>query len=555
MQEKDVIQQEYVHRNSRSALELFDMICGNEGAEAANHFMFYMTGTEWKQRFEALIEILRNRYRNVDHLTRVKMLEFLTLLAIGLKSYLIHLRLVDIIGVDEIERSYLKVWNLLLESESADKDAANQLCSQLIASNAKQFEAEGISAASAESEAAILVGNKPSQYVRRVSKKITSSNFYQYSIEQKSSHEKTILGNDYGEFLQYTMWLGYSFQTTNPPLIKMIWDLDRPYWSNRLLEVVAEMERSGEKLDVEKTCSLAAMIVVEKACRLLRDWFLLSEGKEGYVCFQVNPIHNGNSDAMVSEAIFVYETLSKRLKGVPNVSFKLPGTRAGLLAARVLSQKGYSLTITLNFTTFQAMEFGKVFKESKALTSYVVVMNGRLAYPVRDELATLGQNSVPNASWFAGVEVTRHIFQKFYSSEQDGGLGLDREKVKILNASLRVYGEEIPDISEIWGTPLITIFPNVRRAYDMKKRTVPVDSVVHQTEVSVMEDLKKSELFRQAWYVPQDDESFKPDKVLTLTEKDDAAVLEWLPIQQTLGQFITEYQKLRDIIEGVLATK
>ncbi|MDX9810040.1 MAG: hypothetical protein RBT04_07835, partial [Sphaerochaetaceae bacterium] len=79
--------------------------------------------------------------------------------------------------------------------------------------------------------------------------------------------------------------------------------------------------------------------------------------------------------------------------------------------------------------------------------------------------------------------------------------------------------------------------------------------VGYTTETGVMEELKRSELFRQAWYAPQDDESFKPDKVLTLTEKDDAAVLEWLPIQQTLGQFITEYQKLRDIIEGVLATK
>ena len=71
MQEKDVIRQEYVLRNSRSALELFDMICGNEGAEAAHHFMFYMTGTEWKQRLEALIEIIRDCNRDVDHLARV----------------------------------------------------------------------------------------------------------------------------------------------------------------------------------------------------------------------------------------------------------------------------------------------------------------------------------------------------------------------------------------------------------------------------------------------------------------------------------------------------
>jgi hypothetical protein len=150
------------------------------------------------------------------------------------------------------------------------------------------------------------------------------------------------------------------------------------------------------------------------------------------------------------------------------------------------------------------------------------------------------------------VEVTRHIYQKFYSPEEEGGLGLDREKIKILNASLRVYDEDIPDISEIWGTPLITIFPNVRRAYDFNKRSVSALSVTMQTDTKVMKELRESELFRQAWWVPQDDEAFRPDIELTLTEKDEEAVLKWLPIKQTLDQFITEYRNLRNVVSDLL---
>lgn len=555
MQQIESIKNEYAIRSCRTKQELIRMISNGECAEAAHHFLFYMSAEEWKIQFAEILDITANQYRQDNCIIRGRFLEFLSLLAIGLKSYLPHIRLYNLLGDLEIGIAFQKVLDLILELEMMDKVVAEKLCSQFIELNTKQFEAEGVSSTSARSEAEILVGIRPSQYVRRITRKISSSNFYHYSVEQKSSKEKTILGNDYGEFLQYTMWLGYSFQTTNPPLIKMIWDLDREYWSRKLLKVIEEIENHGENLDLSRKCSLAALIVVEKGCRLLRDWFLLSEGKDGYVCFQVNPLHNGNSDAMVAEAVFVYETLSKRLGGVPNVSFKLPGTRAGLIAAGILGEKGYSLTITLNFTTFQAMEFGRVFQKTKALISYVVVMNGRLAYPVRDELAALDQEISSTSSWYAGVEVTRHIFKKFYRSPSDGGLGLDPEKIKILNASLRVYGEEIPDISSIWGTPLITIFPNVRRAYDLIKRFDSSDSISCQTDVSVMEDLKMSELFRQAWWVPQDDESFKPKTELTLNEKDEDAVLNWLPIKQTLQQFISEYHKLKEIVENLVIVK
>jgi hypothetical protein len=91
---------------------------------------------------------------------------------------------------------------------------------------------------------------------------------------------------------------------------------------------------------------------------------------------------------MVDEVSFVHAVMAQRLGNgyEPNISFKVPGTYAALLAAKAIGKMGISLTITLSFGVFQAMEFGKVFAVSTAAVNSVVIMNGRLAFPVRDQL-------------------------------------------------------------------------------------------------------------------------------------------------------------------------
>jgi transaldolase len=552
------IRDEYLEKEKWTVGQLFAMIEHSDSALCAHHFFFYMTNSSWKLHFGTLFDRLKTTYPTSDVIVRKNIIEFLTLLSIGLKSFLGHIHLRNTIGQQGIDAAFNEAIGLLLELEAQDPDIAKTLCEEIIATNTKQFVAEGVSSHSAESEASIIVGYKPSQYVQRLVKKIHSSNFFAYSLAQWNKPERTILGNDYGEFLQYSMWLGYSFQTTNPPLIKMIWDMDTQFWRAKLLQVMKGEFGSGDlehtPIDLGKACSLAALIVVEKSCRLLRDWFLFSEGKEGYVCYQVNPEKNGDAQAMVDEALFVHAVLMKRLGGIPNVSFKLPGTHAGLQAAQELGSKGFSLTITLNFTTFQAMEFAKVFKSSKALTSYIVVMNGRLSFPVRDELQSLDTEIDPKSSWLAGVEVARHIYGKLYTSAESGGLALDSGKIKLLNASLRIYGNEIPDISGIWGTGLITIFPNVRRAYDFQKRSDSTFSINDKTSDATFDDLCKSELFRQAWWVPGDPEKYKPIRALSLSPEDEEAVLEWTPIKDTLKQFNQEYNNLKVMVSEMLAS-
>jgi hypothetical protein len=158
-----------------------------------------------------------------------------------------------------------------------------------------------------------------------------------------------------------------------------------------------------------------------------------------------------------------------------------------------------------------------------------------------------------DAARWAGVEVARKAARTLYGSE----LGTDGGKVKIMIASLRIYegaeGGWIPDVSELWGIPLITVFPNVRRAFDAVERNARPGAVKDTTPGDAMETMAKSTIFRQAWWLPGDGDDFCPDPVLTLETEDDDAVLAWAPVRQTFDQFIDFYRQMGEAVSARIA--
>ena len=199
---------------------------------------------------------------------------------------------------------------------------------------------------------------------------------------------------------------------------------------------------------------------------------------------------------------------------------------------------------------FQELGFGKVLKEGHALVSYLALMNGRMAYPVRDDLKAHGVAGGVDAARWAGVEVARKSYHGLYDAVDRGGLGIDPARVKLLIASLRIYGDWLPDISEVWGCPVITIFPNVRRTWDSHAREFDGSSVLGITPAEDMEIMLESEVFRQAWWMPGDPEELRPARELTLEEKDAEAVLAWPPVAATLGQFIDLYDQMGKMVQA-----
>jgi hypothetical protein len=302
--------------------------------------------------------------------------------------------------------------------------------------------------------------------------------------------------------------------------------------------------------------------------RQLRPIFLLTGGGMGCVCLQVNPHKHDDAERMAEDALYIYETLRERQGGVPNIVFKLPGTLGGLKACHTLTQRGVGVTITVDFGMFQHISFAEAIQAGQSLYSNLVEMSGRLAYPVRDELLNkldelakhgIDESQAREAAAWAGIAVVKRLTDLLQQK------GYDLGQVKPLVASLRIYEGDayeglpnpFPDMTEILGTSILSVFPNVRRAFDSQAEiSFAPQQVEELVPQEALETLTHSEIFKQAYYVsdrdwvPDEDERFKPDYELTL--EDEAATFAWPPVYNTLSGFSDSYDTF---VERILVRK
>jgi hypothetical protein len=187
-----------------------------------------------------------------------------------------------------------------------------------------------------------------------------------------------------------------------------------------------------------------------------------------------------------------------------------------------------------------------------------------LAYPVRDELLAkmdalaaegIDEAAAREAAAWSGVAVVKRVHRLL--EEQ----GRDLRRFKPLIASLRVYEGEgydglpsaFPDMTEILGTSLLSVFPNVRRAFDARPGLeLEPERIAEPVPEEALQILQHSEIFKQAYYVAdtewvrEEDERFRPDRELAL--EDEEAVFAWPPVHATLTQFMDAYDGFVDRI-------
>lgn len=551
------IQQERARQQVVTPDEVYQRISSGEIVRAVGNLLFHTGPVGLGKKLEVVLDKVSKAYMRGHIGLQMHILDFLVRLSIGLRSFLPHWIILKELDADAVADIAQRVSNALSKLIEVEGKAPVKVAARLRQETIARLKAEGISD---DTEAAAmadrLMGDSLTDYVCNIISELQSSNLIKVAESRLRGETQTQLGNDYAAFLQYVIWLGGSFVTTNPVLVKLAWEIDPELWNKQVEDLIAtrytpdqlrELLKGPQgELDaaIETINSMVTMAVVEENCRLLRDIFLVTEGREGYVSLQVNPKNHSDSKQMITEAKNLYAHLQERLGGVPNVVFKLPATAAGKCAAKELTSEGIGVTITVEFAVFQALGFGEVLNRGKMLTAYLALMNGRMAYPVRDEMKQKGVKGGVEAARWAGVEVARKVYRRLYEPPEKGGMGVDRERVKLLIASLRIYDDWIPDISELWGSPVMTIFPNVRRKFDSRQRDFSDKAVLKATPAKEMDILSKSEIFRQAWWVPADAERFKPKRVITLEPQDSDALAEWPPVANTLGQFIDLYQQM-----------
>lgn len=504
--------------------------------------LFYTNPNDFAEQADDLLARLREQFRSAGAEGRAEVLNSTVRICLGLRSAQVHWSLTDAAlhggsSVDEkdLVGSAASFLGVLRDMCLEDSGAAASACEQWRGRLAARYRAEGLDESEAADEASALTADGLPSMVEALASSISQSNVRRFV---QSGH--TDLGNDYAMCLDYPLLLGASFVTTNPPLV--------------LGALKAGALPEAELISLCSTkpgwlspAGVATRLAVRQNAAALRPVFLLSGGRKGYVCLQVDP-HYTSGEEMVREALHQYEELRDDLGGVPNVVFKVPATKAGLEASAALAERGIGTTATVCFGLFQAMRFAEVMSAGQALTSYVVVMNGRLAGPVVEEL----DPSLAGAGRLAGVAVTKRLQQELYGNGS-AAKGYDSARVRILVASLRDYSGAIPDVEETLGVPVITIFPDIRRAFDASPRQLDVESVWHDPDGEILHQLVQSEIFRQAYYLPGDADKLHPKQPLSLEQ--DALVQEWAPVQRTLSQFAEAYAEAEELVREIAARR
>jgi transaldolase len=126
--------------------------------------------------------------------------------------------------------------------------------------------------------------------------------------------------------------------TTNPSTFERALTHSRLY-DEQIAELAAR--------DVAIDAAIRTVITddVRVACDVLRPQWEASDGVDGRVSVEVNPLDADNTDRTLMEAIQLAEIVDR-----PNVFIKIPATDAGLPAITAALAKGVSVNVTLIFS-------------------------------------------------------------------------------------------------------------------------------------------------------------------------------------------------------------
>ena len=559
---EDRIRQEWRSLQCPSVDSLYGMIAEGKTIDAADRLIFCVQPEDFRPKLAALQGRLADRCDGTDRGFERNCLEFMCELSIALRSMLVHWNLTDTnrhgskaLTPAQLDAQVVETLTLLAKWEARAEPIAEEELARWRRETTARFKAEA--AANPQQLSEQLVGTSLCQYVENLSETIRNSKLRRMAAFRFDGLGRTELGNDYAAFLRHAMYLGASFVTTNPVLVDIAWTADPERWD----PVMEALVRANPHADGDELARLATLEVVLANMRLLRPIFLASTGAMGWVSLQVNPKIHGDAKAMITDAMAIHKDLTEKLGGgVPNAVIKIPGTLAGLEACRALAREGLGANLTVNFGLFQQLPVAEVYLAGEAIVGVLSEMNGRLAYPVRDELlarlpdlATYGidEADAREAAAWAGVAIAKRVHQLFQRKE------VDSQRIKPLVASLRIYKDgpghdrlpsAYPDITEDVGTGILTVFPNIRYAFDKEPQVrLHPDRIGEPVPTRVLNVLAHSEIFRQAYYVAdrnwvaEEDERFRPRNLLALEHE--AAVAAWPPVYNTLKQFAEAYDR------------
>ena len=194
----------------------------------------------------------------------------------------------------------------------------------------------------------------------------------------------------------------------------------------------------------------------------------------------------------------------------PNIMVKLPGTREGIEAVRILTAEGVPTNVTLGFTVSQLVAVGQAAAaglaearaarhESGNWRSCAVMMLGRYedAPEFRAQAAERGIELNDADLRWAGIA----IFRKAHRLFRERGY-----PSKLMAASMRL-GPTVDGSSRVWhleklagADAVLTVFPNIFEAFLTSYAGVPLEPQIEEpVPDEVLERLLQVPYFAQAY--------------------------------------------------------
>ena len=293
--------------------------------------------------------------------------------------------------------------------------------------------------------------------------------------------------------------------TTNPVLCAQALKNNKERWREHIQRVVDTEKSSSAKAE-----SLMRIVVVE-AAKQLEPIYRTTQGKQGYVCAQVDPSLAGDREAMYA--------MAKRFNAwAPNIAVKLPATMGGLDVMEKCCAEGITVTVTVSFCVPQVYAAGKRYQEvirkrkagSKVGKCFAVIMIGRLDDYLREVFSDNQEVITEQEVQMAGLSVVKNAYRLY----QENGY-----EAVLLIAALR---GNYHMIGLAGGNLIMSIHPTYQKSLQLGP-VVFEKQIAEPVPQAILEKLNRVPEFMRA-YSPQG-----------LSEKE---MITFGPTQRTLSQFI-----------------
>jgi transaldolase len=325
--------------------------------------------------------------------------------------------------------------------------------------------------------------------------------------------------------LEYAISHGATGATSNPPLVLDTLRQEPEPWTGRARQLHSADPTATE---ADLAWRIAEQVAVRGA-KLLEPIFDRTDGRQGRLSVQVNPVLYRDAPAMVEQA--------GHLAGLaPNLQIKLPVTTAGLVAIEEATARGINVNATVNFTVAGAVAVAEAIERglsrritdghaATGLRPVCTLMVGRLEDWMKVVCARDGILVTPGRTEWAGVAV----FKRAYAIYRQRGY-----RTRLLGGAFRNH---LPWSQLIGGDIVLTLPPVWQRLVNAS--TIEVRPRIDEP----VDDATVSELYDA---VPDFRRAYEPDGLAPEELEGYGAAV------RTLRQFITAYHDLQAHIRDVV---